>query len=271
MIMQTVSLHDVVTMKVLSEDEIRIHTNSGKIPSDENNLAFKAAKLMKDQYNIAQGVDIYIEKNIPVAAGMAGGSTDCAAVLKGMNALFELGLTQKQLREEGVKLGADVPYCIMGGTALSEGIGEVLTPIKEPPSCVLLLAKPDIDVSTKYVYQNLKLDQLETHPDIDGMLEDIENQDLQGLCHKMSNVLETVTGEKYPIIGKIETCMKNAGALQSIMSGSGPTVFGIFDQKEKAQAAADEITAGGLAGEVYISSFRCSESQCSERKNNDES
>ena len=266
MIMQTVSLHDVVTMKVLSEDEIRIHTNSGKIPSDENNLAFKAAKLMKDQYNIAQGVDIYIEKNIPVAAGMAGGSTDCAAVLKGMNALFELGLTQKQLREEGVKLGADVPYCIMGGTALSEGIGEVLTPIKEPPSCVLLLAKPDIDVSTKYVYQNLKLDQLETHPDIDGMLEDIENQDLQGLCHKMSNVLETVTGEKYPIIGKIENCMKNAGALQSIMSGSGPTVFGIFDQKEKAQAAADEITAGGLAGEVYISSFRCSE-----RKNNDES
>ena len=271
MIMQTVSLHDVVTMKVLNEDEIRIHTNSGKIPSDENNLAFKAAKLMKDQYNIAQGVDIYIEKNIPVAAGMAGGSTDCAAVLKGMNALFELGLTQKQLREEGVKLGADVPYCIMGGTALSEGIGEVLTPIKEPPSCVLLLAKPDIEVSTKYVYQNLKLDQLETHPDIDGMLEDIENQDLQGLCHKMSNVLETVTGEKYPIIGKIETCMKNAGALQSIMSGSGPTVFGIFDQKEKAQAAADEITAGGLAGEVYISSFRCSESQCSERKNNDES
>lgn len=271
MIMQTVSLHDVVTMKVLNEDEIRIHTNSGKIPSDENNLAFKAAKLMKDQYNIAQGVDIYIEKNIPVAAGMAGGSTDCAAVLKGMNALFELGLTQKQLREEGVKLGADVPYCIMGGTALSEGIGEVLTPIKEPPSCVLLLAKPDIDVSTKYVYQNLKLDQLETHPDIDGMLEDIENQDLQGLCHKMSNVLETVTGEKYPIIGKIENCMKNAGALQSIMSGSGPTVFGIFDQKEKAQDAADEITAGGLAGEVYISSFRCSESQCSERKNNDES
>ena len=188
-----------------------------------------------------------------------------------MNALFELGLTQNQLREVGVKLGADVPYCIMGGTALSEGIGEVLTPIKEPPSCVLLLAKPDIDVSTKYVYQNLKLDQLETHPDIDGMLEDIENQDLQGLCHKMSNVLETVTGEKYPIIGKIETCMKNAGALQSIMSGSGPTVFGIFDQKEKAQAAADEITAGGLAGEVYISSFGCSESQCSERKNNDES
>ena len=153
MIMQTVSLHDVVTMKVLSEDEIRIHTNSGKIPSDENNLAFKAAKLMKDQYNIAQGVDIYIEKNIPVAAGMAGGSTDCAAVLKGMNALFELGLTQKQLREEGVKLGADVPYCIMGGTARAEGIGEKLTPIPAAISEHVLVIKPVQGMSTPEVYR----------------------------------------------------------------------------------------------------------------------
>ena len=255
MIMQAVSLHDVVTMKVLEEDAILIRTNCGKIPSDENNLAYKAAKLMKDQHGISQGVDIFIEKNIPVAAGMAGGSTDCAAVLKGMNDLFDLGLSQQQLREEGVKLGADVPYCIMGGTALSEGIGEVLTPMKEPPACTLLLAKPDIDVSTKYVYQNLKLDLLPAHPDIDGMIKDIEEQNLSGLCSKMSNVLETVTGEKYPVIGEIEMVMKEAGALQSIMSGSGPTVFGIFEEEEKAQKAAEEIKAKKLSNEVYISSF----------------
>ena len=256
MIMQAVSLHDVVTMKVLEENRIMIHTNSGKIPSDENNLAYKAAKLMKDQYGISQGVDIFIEKHIPVAAGMAGGSTDCAAVLKGMNDLFQLGLSKQQLRQEGVKLGADVPYCIMGGTALSEGIGEILTPLKQPPACTLLLAKPDIDVSTKYVYQHLKLQELLENPDIDGMIRDMEEQNLSGLCSKMSNVLETVTGEKYPIIGEIETVMKNAGALQSIMSGSGPTVFGVFEEQEMAQKAADEIRAKNLSDEVYLSSFQ---------------
>lgn len=256
MIMQSVSLHDVITITILDDtSDIIIRTSSGKIPCNEQNLAYKAAKLMMETYQLSNGVDIYIEKNIPVAAGMAGGSTDCAAVFKGMNTLFEIGASEMDLRTLGVKLGADVPYCIMGHTALSEGIGEVLTPLPQPPTCIVLLAKPDIDVSTKYVYENLHLDTLETHPDIDGMILAIKNQDLAMLCNKMSNVLETVTGTKYPIIGEIEEIMKSEGALQSIMSGSGPTVFGIFDDKQKAEKAAALIRQKNLTQEVHVAKF----------------
>lgn len=256
MIMQSVSLHDVITITILDDtSDIIIRTSSGKIPCNEQNLAYKAAKLMMETYQLSSGVDIYIEKNIPVAAGMAGGSTDCAAVFKGMNTLFEIGASEMDLRILGVKLGADVPYCIMGHTALSEGIGEVLTPLPQPPTCTVLLAKPDIDVSTKYVYENLHLDTLETHPDIDGMILAIKNQDLATLCNKMSNVLETVTGTKYPIIGEIEEIMKSEGALQSIMSGSGPTVFGIFDDKQKAEKVAALIRQKNLTQEVHVAEF----------------
>lgn len=256
MIMQSVSLHDVITITVLdASKDIIIRTSSGKIPCNEQNLAYKAAKLMMETYSISNGVDIYIEKNIPVAAGMAGGSTDCAAVFKGMNTLFEIGASETDLRNLGVKLGADVPYCIMGHTALSEGIGEILTPLPKPPVCTVLLAKPDIDVSTKYVYENLHLDTLDSHPDIDGMIQAIEKQDLQTLCDKMDNVLETVTGKKYPIISEIENLMKSEGALQSIMSGSGPTVFGIFTDKEKAEKAATLIREKNLTQEVHVAEF----------------
>ena len=182
MIMQSVKLADIVTIKRISEDKIVVRTDQENLPCDERNLAYKAAKLMKEKYSVQDGVEIFLEKHIPMAAGMAGGSADCAAVLKGMNELFGLGLTLEDMQKTGVKLGADVPYCLMGGCALSEGIGEVLTALKAPPACIVLLAKPDIDVSTKYVYEHLKLDTLERHPDIDGMMQDIEEGNLEKLC-----------------------------------------------------------------------------------------
>lgn len=256
MVMQSVELADTVTMRRIPEDEIVLKTDKAGLPCDERNLAHRAAKLMKEKFFLRDGVEIFLEKRIPMAAGMAGGSADCAAVLKGMNELFGLELSLTELQEEGVKLGADVPYCLMGGCALSEGIGEVLTALKRPPACTLLLAKPDIDVSTKYVYDNLRLDKLKRHPDIDGILQSIEDGDLAGLCGKLENVLESVTGEEYPVIGAIEETMKAEGALAAVMSGSGPTVFGIFREQEAAEKAMRRVTMENPAAEVFLSGFQ---------------
>lgn len=256
MIMQSVKLADIVTMKQISEDKIVVRTDQENLPCDERNLAYKAAKLMKEKYSVQDGVEIFLEKHIPMAAGMAGGSADCAAVLKGMNELFGLGLALEDMQKTGVKLGADVPYCLMGGCALSEGIGEVLTALKAPPACTVLLAKPDIDVSTKYVYEHLKLDTLERHPDIDGMMQDIEEGNLEKLCGKLENVLESVTGKEYPVIREIEKIMKDAGAPAAVMSGSGPTVFGIFKGTKAAETAMAGIRERNLAKEVFLSAFQ---------------
>ena len=256
MVMQSVELADTVTLKRLPEDRILVRTDRRGLPCNEKNLAFKAAGLMKEIYSLGDGVEIFLEKRIPIAAGMAGGSADCAAVLKGMNILFGLGLSLEELQREGVKLGADVPYCLSGGCALSEGIGEKLTVLKAPPSCVLLLARPDISVSTKYVYENLKLKELEHHPDIDGIVRSIEAGSLEGLCGKLENVLESVTGREYPVIGEIEREMEEAGALRAIMSGSGPTVFGIFREREAAKRAMKGIREKNLAKEVFLSGFQ---------------
>lgn len=259
MIMQSVELADIVTIRKLSEDKITVGTDRAELPCDRNNLACRAAALMKEKYRIRGGVEIFLEKHIPVAAGMAGGSADCAAVLRGMNELFGLGLSMEELQKTGVELGADVPYCLMGGCALSEGIGEVLTKLKAPPGCHLLLAKPDISVSTKHVYESLRLDMLKKHPDIDGMLEDIEAGSLEGLCGKMENVLESVTGAQYPVIGELERLMEECGALRAVMSGSGPTVFGVFTQERAARKAADAIREKDMAKEVFISGFQAGE------------
>lgn len=256
MIMQSVKLADIVTMRKLPEDKVIVRTDKSGLPCDERNLAFRAAKMIKEKYGLRDGVDIFLEKHIPMAAGMAGGSADCAAVLKGMNELFELGLSLEELQEVGVKLGADVPYCLLGGCALSEGIGEKLTALRKPPACILLLAKPGIDVSTKHVYENLRLDTLAGHPDINGMLRDVEAGDLDGLCEKMENVLESVTGKEYPVIGEIEKSMKKAGALQAVMSGSGPTVFGIFRSGGDAEKAMGMIREKVPACEMFLSGFQ---------------
>ena len=186
---------------------------------------------------------------------MAGGSTDAAAAFHGINELFDLGYSLEELQALGVTLGADIPYCLAGGTAISEGIGEILTKLPAPPQCTLVVAKPDINVSTKFVYENLHANTLTCHPDIDGMIEAIKSGSLQGITDRLGNVLETVTVREYPIIEEIKNLMKQEGAKNALMSGSGPTVFGIFTKEELAQAAAAQIREKQLAGQVFVTRF----------------
>lgn len=251
MVMQTVGIYDVLSFE-RAESGIVITTDSGELPTDENNLIYKAARLMFQHYGIKAGVHIHLQKNIPIAAGMAGGSTDAAATMKGINSLFDLGCSLEELMTLGVKIGADVPYCIMGGTALAEGIGEKLTALAPAPDCFLLVAKPDINVSTKYVYEHLDATGVEKHPDIDGMVKAIEEGSLQGIVERMENVLESVTIPAHPIIDTIKNRMQELGALRSLMSGSGPTVFGIFVEKEKALCAYEKLKEEQLAKQIFV-------------------
>lgn len=255
MIMQTVNLYDKLFITVSDEPGIRLKTNLGFLPVNEDNLIYKAAKMLIDEFQLSQGVDIQLQKFIPVAAGMAGGSTDAASTLIGMNKLFELGLTRKDLMDRGVKLGADVPYCVMGGTALSEGIGEILTPLPDVPRGYILIAKPPINVSTKFVYGNLKADQLTYHPDIDAQIEMIRSQDFKGMADLMGNVLETVTIPAHPVIQDIKDFMLERGAVNAMMSGSGPTVFGLYQDQKMAEKACEELRAAGIAKMVFLTTF----------------
>ena len=252
MIMQTVDLCDVLTLTRQEKPGIVVTTDREDLPGDEGNLAYQAARLVMETCSIEEGVKIELQKRIPMAAGMAGGSTDAAAVFHGMNEMFELGMSEDEMCALGVKIGADIPYCIRGGTALAEGIGEILTKLPDALDCIVLIAKPDIDVSTKYVYENLHAEKLDCHPDIDGMRAAIEAGDLRGVAERMGNVLETVTVNAYPVIGEIKEAMKKRGAWNALMSGSGPTVFGIFEEEEKARAAYADIIGANLAGQVYI-------------------
>ena len=222
MVMQTIHLFDRLEMKKTAGG-ITMTTNLSFLPTNENNLVYKAAKLLMDEFQIKDGIDVKLHKHIPVAAGMAGGSTDAAAVLYGMNRMFELGLSKEDLMQRGVKIGADVPYCIMRGTALAEGIGEKLTALSPMVKCPVLIAKPQISVSTKFVYENLKLDENTVHPDIDRLVEDIRQKDLAAITADMGNVLETVTIPNYPVIAEIKEHMMMHGAAGAMMSGSGPT------------------------------------------------
>lgn len=260
MIMQTVGIFDRVDLIWKEEPGIQVETNLYYLPTNENNLVYKAAKLLMDEFQVQEGLLIRLRKFIPVAAGMAGGSSDAAAVLFGVNKMFRLGLTTEELMERGVKIGADVPYCILRGTALSEGIGEVLTSLSPVPQCQVLVAKPGINVSTKFVYENLHANDLrpEQHPDIDGMIRAIKAQDLQGIADKLGNVLETVTVKEYPVIQEIKDKMLEFGAIGSLMSGSGPTAFGLFTNPKAAQQAYEELRYGessGLAKQVYLTNF----------------
>lgn len=251
MIMQTIQMYDVLKMKQVKKPGISLSVNYPYIPSDERNLVYKAAKLLMDEFQVKEGVDICLEKFIPVAAGMAGGSSDAAAAMVGINRLFKLGLSERELMDRAVNIGADVPYCIMRGTALAEGIGEKLTRIAQIPDCFVLIGKPGISVSTKMAYESLQLDKISSHPDIDGMIRDIENGDLLTMTEKMGNVFEPGIIEKYPVIGEIKDLMEDNGALKAMMSGSGPTVFGIFDDREKMEVAAAVLRESGLAKTVF--------------------
>ena len=252
MIMQTVGLYDVLTMKKRKDDKIEMTCNLSFLPTDERNLVYKAVKLIKDKYHIKDGVEINLSKRIPVAAGMAGGSSNCAAALKGMNQLFDLGLSIDELCEIGVTLGADVPYCIWGGTALSEGIGEKLSRVDAMPDCYILIAKPGISVSAAFVYKNLDLPALSKHPDIDGMLECLKEKDLTGICDRLENVLETVTIKEYPIIEKVKKHLMDQGAKGALMSGSGPTIFAIFEDKKTADDAMESLRSIEDIKQAYV-------------------
>ena len=251
MIMQTIQMYDVLEMKKVKKPGISLSVNYPYIPSDERNLVYKAAKLLMDEFQVKEGVDIRLEKFIPVAAGMAGGSSDAAAAMVGINHLFKLGLSEKDLMDRAVNIGADVPYCIMRGTALAEGIGEKLTRIAQVPDCYVLIGKPGIFLSTKTAYESLQLDKIQSHPDIDGMIRDIENGNLLAMTDKMGNVFESGIIGKYPVIGEIKDLMEANGALKAMMSGSGPTVFGIFDDREKMEAAAAVLRQSNLAKTVF--------------------
>lgn len=255
MVMQTVNIYDTLEFVKLQESKIVVKTDTMELPTDENNLIYKATKLLFEKCGVTQGVEITLTKRIPIAAGMAGGSTDAAAALVGINKLFELNLSMDELKEIGVKIGADVPYCIEGGTALSEGIGEILTKLPDAPDCFVVVAKPEISVSTKYVYENLHANELKYHPDIDGMVEAIQKKDLDGVCKRMENVLETVTETKYPIISELKKMLKDAGAENSLMSGSGPTVFAIFKEEETANKALEIVKNSGLAKQSFVTVF----------------
>lgn len=254
MIMQTIHLYDRLDIKRTRESGIQIQTNLSFLPVNENNLIYKAAKLLMDEFSITDGVSVKLDKRIPVAAGMAGGSTDAAAMLFGMNRLFSLGLTKRQLMERGVQIGADVPYCIMRGTALAEGIGEELSQLPPMVKCPVLIAKPSISVSTKFVYQNLKLDDATIHPDIDLLIDDIRAKNLYDIAAHMGNVLETVTIPNYPVIDEIKKHMLSHGAVGAMMSGSGPTVFGLFDDEATAKKAYKAMRSSHLARQVYLTS-----------------
>ncbi|MBJ8054745.1 4-(cytidine 5'-diphospho)-2-C-methyl-D-erythritol kinase [Bacillus cereus] len=226
MIMTTIDLADRLELMELAEDRIEILSHNRYVPDDQRNLAYQAAKLLKEKFNVKKGVSITIEKTIPVAAGLAGGSSDAAATLRGLNKLWNLGLTIEELAELGAEIGSDVSFCVYGGTAIATGRGEKIEHIKTPPSCWVILAKPHIGVSTADVYGNLKLNRV-THPNVDKMVEVINDGDYKGICDTVGNVLEDVTFVMHPEVARIKAQMKRFGADAVLMSGSGPTVFGL--------------------------------------------
>lgn len=254
MVMQTVDIWDELTFEKTASG-IAISTNSEELPTDGDNLIYKAAGLMMEELGIKGGVNIYLRKKIPIAAGMAGGSADAAAAMRGICELYGLRVEDQRLMELGVRIGADVPYCIMGGTALAEGIGERLTELPSPPDCWLVVAKPDINVSTKYVYEELDAVGDFSHPDIDGMIAALKEGSLEGIVKRLGNVLEQVTVQAYPIVDDIKNGLRASGALGTLMSGSGPTVFGIFQDREQADMAALRLERQSLAGQVFVTNF----------------
>ena len=255
MIMQTLKLCDELYFEETQKKEIRIVCNSENLECDENNLIYKAARLIMDEAGIDRGLDIRLKKNIPIAAGMAGGSSDAAATLVALNKMFGIDFDIAKLKEMGVKIGADVPYCIEGGTQLSEGIGEKLTRLKDAPQCFVVVAKPHIGVSTKYVYENLHVETIKTHPNIDAMLKGIDAGDLIEISSHMENILENVTEKKYPVIAMLKSKLKSMGALNSLMSGSGPTVFALFDEKDKADKACEAVLDTGEVAFGCVTQF----------------
>jgi len=240
MIMQTIDLYDTIEIEKINSG-IKLKCNKHYVPTDERNLAYKAAKLFKETYSIDDGVDIKLNKNIPVSAGLAGGSTDAAGVLKLMNKMFEINADDDELKALGLKLGADVPYCINGGTALCEGIGEEITQLKQFKDKILILIKPPFGVSTKEVYKSFDLSRAIFHPRIEALIESMENDDIYFVANNMKNLLENVTLKRHRVISSIKEEVILNGSIGTMMSGSGPTVFAFFDDMLQAQTCYDSM------------------------------
>ena len=248
MVMTTIDLADRIELSILNENKIKIISDQRFVPSDDKNLAYQAARLLKEHYNIKQGVEIKIHKVIPVAAGLAGGSSNAAATLRGLNKLWNLGLSLDELAQLGAEIGSDVSFCVYGGTALATGRGEKIKLIQSPPPCWVILAKPTIGVSTADVYQNLDLNNVE-HPNVEAMIEAIENQDYDDICNNLGNVLESVTLKKYPEVKQIKKQMERFGADAVLMSGSGPTVFGLAQYESRMRRIYNGLR--GFCDQVY--------------------
>ena len=250
MVMTTVDLADYITVTPLEKNEIKIKSNEFTMPLNEKNLAYQAAKLFKEHFNIDKGVEIYIKKRIPVAAGLAGGSSNAAATLKALKELWQVDCTIDELAELGAKLGSDVPFCVYGGTALATGRGEKIQQIPSPPKCWVILIKPRIGVSTKEVYEALDAKNVE-HLDIEGMLECINEKDYQGICTRLGNSLESVTFERYPVVAEIKNKLVQFGADAVLMSGSGPTVFALVRKEYKLRRIINSINGCFSEHEVH--------------------
>jgi len=248
MVMTTIDLADRVELTELAEDKVTVSSHNRFVPDDQRNLAYQAAMLMKERYGIKKGVSIFITKVIPVAAGLAGGSSDAAAVFRGLNRLWDLKLSMNELAELGAEIGSDVSFCVHGGTALATGRGEKIRHIETPPHCWVVLAKPTIGVSTAEVYKQLKVDEIE-HPDVQGMIAAIEEKNFQKMCDKLGNVLESVTLNMHPEVAMIKNQMKRFGADAVLMSGSGPTVFGLVQYESKVQRIYNGLR--GFCDQVY--------------------
>lgn len=249
MIMTMVDLADRLEMSELPRDTIIISSQAGYIPLDEKNLAFKAAKLIKERYNVPSGVYIHLDKKIPVAAGLAGGSSDAAATLRGLNRLWKLGISDAELMELGAELGSDVPFCVTGGTALATGRGEKLTPVANPPQCWVILAKLPINVSTEEVYGRFRSDRITKHPSASRMIQAIDSGSFHGMCQELGNVLEEVTLQMHPEVAHLKETMLRLGADGVLMSGSGPTVFGLVSKESKVPRIYNGLR--GFCKEVY--------------------
>ncbi|MBU5250813.1 4-(cytidine 5'-diphospho)-2-C-methyl-D-erythritol kinase [Lysinibacillus capsici] len=248
MVMTTVDLADRISLESREDGVIQITSTDNFVPNDHRNFAYQAARLIKDTYGIRQGVSITIEKEIPIAAGLAGGSSDAAATLKGLNELWDLGLSIDELAELGAKIGSDVSFCVYGGTALATGRGEKIKELPAPPNCWVVLAKPKIGVSTAEVYGGLKVEGLQ-HPNTQQMIQAIETKDYELLCSALGNVLETVTFKLHPEVVMLKEQMKRFGADATLMSGSGPTVFGLVDSEARVSRIYNGLR--GFCEEVY--------------------
>ena len=254
-VMQTVSLKDTLSMCKLFTPQIKICTNLKWLPTDDRNLVYKAAKILFDRFKPEDGIFIEIDKQIPVSAGLGGGSADCAAALCGISKLFNFPICRQELMEIGKSLGADIPFCIMKGTALAEGIGEILTPLPPCPDCFIVISKPPLCISTADVFRQFKMENVAERPDIEAMVENISAGDIEKIAGGLCNVLESVTAREFPIIEKIKCIMRESGSMGTMMSGSGPSVFGLFADKQMAYNALSRLKNDLCIKEVHLTNL----------------